>query len=115
MRIRLSAVVLGLVLIAFIIRPRLGHCGRAQYIMLAAFFAATCHVYTLSVSFINVSTPRFLMAVYPQLVLVAVLVLSGFFRRTESFQSSAFAGSTERAALPPSAQDRKAAVESVER
>ena len=45
--------VAGLALVAFMVRPGLGDETRAQYLMLAAFFAATCHSYTLLISFIN--------------------------------------------------------------
>ena len=50
-------------------KPRLGDTPPGQYLMLAAFFAATCHVSMIGISMINLSTPRFLMAIYPQLLL----------------------------------------------
>ena len=78
--------VVGLALIVFIIRPMLGDEGRVQYLMLAAFFAVTCQSYTFLISFINASTPRFLMAVYLQLVLVAVFLISAFLRKPESIR-----------------------------
>jgi hypothetical protein len=78
--------VVGLGLIVFIVRPVLGDKGRAQYLMLAVFFAATCQSYTFLISFINASTPRFLMAVYLQLVLVAVFLISAFLRKPESIR-----------------------------
>jgi len=91
--------VLGLALIAFVLRPSLGDSGPGRYLMLAAFFAASCHVYTLLVSFINVSTPRFLMAVYPQLLMAAL------------FLTLAFLCKRSRAAvsLPSATRERKAA------
>ena len=76
--------VLGIALIVFIVRPALGDEMPGQYLMLAAFFAATCHSYTLLISFINVSTPRFLMAVYPQLVMVVIFLVSAFLCRSSS-------------------------------
>jgi hypothetical protein len=78
--------VVGLALIVFIVRPVLGDKGRAQYLMLAAFFAVTCQSYTFLISLINASTPRFLMAVYPQLVLVAVFLVSAFLCKPESIR-----------------------------
>jgi hypothetical protein len=75
--------VAGLALVVFMVRPGLGDETRAQYLMLAAFFAATCHSYTLLISFINIATPRYLMAVYPQLVLVVVFLISAFLCKSE--------------------------------
>ena len=85
--------VAGLALVAFIVCPGLGDETRAaQYLMLAAFFAATCHSYTLLISFINLSTPRYLMAVYPQLILAAVFLISAFLvqARKNSQERAAF-------------------------
>ena len=77
----LVSLVLTFVLIAFLLRPSLGDRGTGQDIMIAAVFAATCHVYTLAISFINVSTPRFLMSVYPQLVMAVLFLILAFGRR----------------------------------
>jgi hypothetical protein len=77
-------IVAGLALVVFMVRPELGDEARGQYLMLAAFFAATCQSYTLLISFINVATPRYLMAVYPQLVLVAVFLISAFLYKSQS-------------------------------
>jgi hypothetical protein len=77
-------IVAGLALVVFMVRPELGDEARGQYLMLAAFFAATCQSYTLLISFINVATPRYLMAVYPQLVLVAVFLISAFLSKSDS-------------------------------
>jgi len=77
-------IVAGLALVVFMVRPELGDEARGQYLMLAAFFAATCQSYTLLTSFINVPTPRYLMAVYPQLVLVAVFLISAFLCKSQS-------------------------------
>ena len=38
--------------------------------MLAGFFAALCQGHTIVVSLVNVATPRLLMTIYPQLILV---------------------------------------------
>src|SRR5262245_1172132 len=81
--------VAGLALVAFMVRPGLGDEARGQYLMLAAFFAATCQSYTLLISFINLSTPRYLMAVYPQLVLVAVFLISAFLCKPENTRKHA--------------------------
>jgi hypothetical protein len=80
--------VVGLALAGFIVRPALGDEPRAQHLMLAAFFAANCHSYTLLISFINVSTPRFLMAVYPQLVLSAVFLISALLCKPEGIRKN---------------------------
>ncbi len=65
--------VLGLGLIAFIVRPSMADASRPRHdLMLACFFAATAQSYTLLISLINVSTPRFLMAVYPDILLAAL-------------------------------------------
>jgi hypothetical protein len=77
-------IVASLALVVFMVRPELGDEARGQYLMLAAFFAATCQSYTLLMSFINVPTPRYLMAVYPQLVLVAVFLISAFLYKSQS-------------------------------
>jgi hypothetical protein len=50
--------------------------------MIAAIFAATAHVYTLLISFMNVSTPRYLIAVYPQILLVGLFLLLAAMRRS---------------------------------
>ena len=52
----------GLLLPIFVVRRFVGD-GPLRYVMIAAFFAATAHVYTLLISFMNVSTPRYLIAV----------------------------------------------------
>ncbi len=65
----LISLLLSVVLLVFLVQPRLGDTPPGQYLMLAAFFAATCHVSMIGISMINLSTPRFLMAIYPQLLL----------------------------------------------
>jgi hypothetical protein len=82
--------VLAVFLACFLARPALGDGGRGRLLMLACFFAATAHVYTLLISAINVSTPRFLMAVYPQIVLAGIFLLLAIIPRLASFaQNSA--------------------------
>lgn len=65
----LITLLLSLVLPVFLVRPRLGDSGRGQQLMLAAFFAVSCHASMVGISMVNLSTPRFLMAIYPQLLL----------------------------------------------
>jgi len=77
--------VLALVLARFLARPALGEGGRGHFLMLACFFAASAHVYTLVISTINVSTPRFLMAVYPQIVLAGIFLLLAIIPRLANF------------------------------
>lgn len=60
---------------------RLGlYCG------VAVFFSVMCHVYSLFISLANVWTPRYLMAVFPQLEVIAaclLLMLARFGRQTD--------------------------------
>ncbi len=67
-------------LLSFVFIPFLfcrGAAGRARthYLLMASFFSVMCQVYTVFMSLANVSTPRFLMAVYPQLGLVALFLI----------------------------------------
>ena len=71
----------GLLLPIFVVRRFVGD-GPLRYVMIAAFFAATAHVYTLLISFMNVSTPRYLIAVYPQILLVGLFLLLAAMRRS---------------------------------
>jgi hypothetical protein len=75
------ALVLAFVIVLFLIRPRLADSGNARYLMLAAFFAASAHSYTFLLSFVATSTPRFLMAVYPQVVVAGVFLVMPMLRR----------------------------------
>jgi hypothetical protein len=72
-----GAVTLGLtvVFLFFLWRPRLMNSPEGFYLEIAAFFSAMCHGYTLFVSLINEWTPRFLMAVIPQLEIVAMCLV----------------------------------------
>jgi hypothetical protein len=45
------------------------------FLGVAVFFSAMAHIYTLFISLANVWTPRFLMAVFPQLEVIALCVL----------------------------------------
>jgi hypothetical protein len=68
---------LSLLLVAFLVRPSLG--TRHPNLMLASFMAASAHCTVILTSLINIGTPRFLMAVYPQIllaILFAIVALS---------------------------------------
>jgi hypothetical protein len=71
----LITLVLALTLPRYLIWPPDPRSSRAQSLMVAAFFAAMCHSSMLLTSLINVSTPRFLMMVYPH-ILLALLFLA---------------------------------------
>jgi hypothetical protein len=66
---------LSFALLYFLARPVRGAPGRGLHLMLACFFAAMAHVDMLLISLINVSTPRFLMAVYPAILLSGLFLL----------------------------------------
>ena len=51
---------------------------RAHNLMVAAWFAALCHSSVLLISMINVSTPRFLMMVYPHILLTALFLARAY-------------------------------------
>jgi hypothetical protein len=72
-----GAITLGLTVVFFLFlwRPRLMESPAGFYLGLAAFFSAMCQGYTFFISLINVWTPRFLMAVIPQLEIVAMCLL----------------------------------------
>lgn len=66
---------LSFALIPFLLWPALGDDPRRYFFLLAALFSVMCQGYTIFLSLIDVSTARFLMAVYPQLCLVAIFVI----------------------------------------
>ena len=69
------SLILSAVLVIFLWRPSLSSVSlRLQYLMLASFFAATCQIHTIIIAFINVPTPRFLMSVYPQMLLMLIFL-----------------------------------------
>jgi hypothetical protein len=81
----LVSLLLGIGVVVFLWKPELADRPRLHYLMLAGFFSAMCQVHTIVVSLVNVATPRFLMAVYPQLILVFIfLVVATFPRLTTS-------------------------------
>jgi len=63
---------LSFVFLIFLARPALMNGAEGFYLGLAAVLSAMCHGYTLFISLINEWTPRFLMAVIPQLEIVAL-------------------------------------------
>lgn len=67
--------VLALGVLFFIGRPALMESGAGFYLGIAVFLSAMCHGYTLFISLANVWTPRFLMAVFPQLEIVALCLI----------------------------------------
>lgn len=72
---------LALLLPVLFLQTTLWESSSGFYCGLAVFFSAMCHMYTLFISLANVWTPRFLMAVFPQLEVVALCVLLGVVHR----------------------------------
>ncbi len=68
------SLVLSLLIAVMLWMPRPVGGTRLYYLMIAGCFAAMCQVHTIIISFINVATPRFLMAVYPQLLLMLIFL-----------------------------------------
>lgn len=66
---------LTVVFLIFLWRPRLMDSPEGFYLGIAAFFSAMCQGYTLFISLINEWTPRFLMAVIPQIEIVAMCLV----------------------------------------
>ncbi|HZL30470.1 MAG TPA: hypothetical protein VFC54_05345 [Pseudolabrys sp.] len=60
------------VFLFFVWSPSLMNSPEGFYLGIAVFLAAMCQGYTLFISLINEWTPRFLMAVFPQLEIVAM-------------------------------------------
>ena len=78
---------LSLLLIGFIARPDLGGRQCFQYLMMACFFAATAQLYSFAVGLTNISSTRFMMAVYPHIVLSAVFLLLAVAPRLATMRS----------------------------
>ena len=66
--------VLSFLLIRYLWRPKTADDAGHRDIMIAAYFALTCHSSMFLISLINVSTPRFLMMVYPHILLAALFM-----------------------------------------
>jgi hypothetical protein len=75
--------VLGIGFLGFVARPELMNDPAGFYFGIATFLAAMCQGYTLFISLVNVWTPRFLMAMFPQLEIIALCVILGFVHRTK--------------------------------
>ena len=73
--------VLTVVFLVFLWRPRLMDSPEGFYLGIAAFFSAMCQGYTLFISLINEWTPRFLMSVIPQIEIVAICLVLIFMNR----------------------------------
>jgi hypothetical protein len=74
----IATLILSAFLIPFLLNPSRSDTPGMQYLCLAAFFSAMCQVDTVFLSLVNVSTPRFLMAVYPQLGFVVIFGAMAF-------------------------------------
>jgi hypothetical protein len=85
----LISLVLSSGLLVFLWKSRLGERPRLRGLVLAGFFAAMCQVHTIIISFINVATPRFLMAVYPQLLLMFIFLIVVAFSRLSPTERAA--------------------------
>ena len=75
---------LSAVFIVFIIMPSIVTSPRLRYLMLASFFGVMCQIHTIVIALINVPTPRFLMAVFPQILLMLVFAVLAAFPRLAS-------------------------------
>jgi hypothetical protein len=71
----LLTLLLTFALSAFLLRPSLAEEPRLRPLFLAAFFSLACQAYTVSLSFLNIATPRYLMAVFPVICLLAVFAI----------------------------------------
>lgn len=80
--------VLCFILVVFVVRPSLGRRGRGLPLMLACFLAATVHAPLVLMSLINVSTTRFVMAFYPQLLMVGLFLLLTLVPRLQTTKST---------------------------
>ena len=67
--------VLSFLLLRYLWRPKAADAAPHNDLMIAAFFALTCHSSMFAISLINVSTPRFLMMVYPHILLAGLFLL----------------------------------------
>jgi hypothetical protein len=67
--------VLSFFLLRYLWRPKAADNAWHGALMIAAFFALACHSSMFAISLINVSTPRFLMMVYPHILLAALFLL----------------------------------------
>jgi hypothetical protein len=80
----LLTLLLTLALGPFLLQPSLAEEPRLRPLFLAAFFSLVCQVYTVSLSFLNIATPRYLMAVFPVICLIAVFTVLYIWQRIPS-------------------------------
>lgn len=78
------SLLLSAVLVVFLVKPHIVTSPRLHYLMLASFFGAMCQIHTIVIALINVPTPRFLMAVFPQILLMLIFAALGAFPRLAS-------------------------------
>jgi hypothetical protein len=62
-------------LLFFIVQPDRATGPEAFYLLVATYLSAMCHVYTLFTALVNVWTPRFLMAVFPQIEIIGLCLI----------------------------------------
>lgn len=87
------SLIVGIGLLIFLWRPKLAEQGRYFNLMVAATLGAMCQANSIIISLVNVATPRFLMAVYPQIVLMVIfLLMVGFPVRRCNIGSTKLAG-----------------------
>ena len=73
--------IMSLVLLWRLVRPARVESHAPPLFEIATLFALMCQTYTVLISCITFAQPRYLMAVYPQLVLVAALCFAAVWRR----------------------------------
>jgi hypothetical protein len=66
----------GLGFLVFLFRPSLSNTTDGFYLLLATFFGAMCHCYTLFVGLVTGWYPMYLMPIYPQLALIFVCLIA---------------------------------------
>lgn len=76
--------VLALGFLAFLARPSLADSRAGFYLLIATFLSAMAHAYTLFISLANEWTPRFLMAVFPQLEIIGLCLILAFYHRRQA-------------------------------
>lgn len=67
--------VLAIGFFVFVVWPEFMASPEGFYLGIATFLSAMCHAYTLFISLANEWTPRFLMAVFPHLEIIALCLL----------------------------------------
>lgn len=76
-----ATLLLAIGFLAYIARPALAESPVGFYLLVATFLAAMCQAYTLFISLANEWTPRFLMAVFPQLEIIGLCLMMAFLYR----------------------------------